>query len=445
MLSVNYRRIYHYHLKKCGGSTFNRWLDTLTSDERTCDPAWIGSWLLGDRQKEANAPNPAAEALVAQAMFHWSDVVHTHAAVRPYAPPGTFCFTILREPVQRLVSQVADWRRLRPSDIANETPAIGELVANSDRLPLRDFLERYGRGTGRMLLDNYMTRALAAGRIGRAVLNADDAVEVLADALSSLECDYDLIGLTENFDIGRNAFCAAAGLPPAREIPHVNASRGPRETDPEVLAASEILQELTRVDRVVYDRACVLFDERHRQAGETYDTGDFETLHASGMLRDLRGVYCDGATRYSVRSPITGSGFHGRDGARMPDCAVWTGPGTCTTLFIPVPPDMQLSLLLWVRGYAVDRQRDQIRVKVDGRPSVHHFESVEGYEDLLVVDACSSKDFVRLEIEIGETLNSTEAGCESYDQRKRGLSFDSYGWRLVRANGKATSKNNRVG
>jgi hypothetical protein len=113
----------------------------------------------------------------------------------------------------------------------------------------------------------------------------------------------------------------------------------------------------------------------------------------------------------------------------MPSCAVWSGPATRTTLYIPTPPDMQLSLLVWIRGYVEDGPRDQMRVRVDGRPVAHHFGLADNYADLLTVDTYSTRDFVRLEIDIDEAVESGEPGSELHDARKRGFAFDSYGWR----------------
>jgi hypothetical protein len=130
-----------------------------------------------------------------------------------------------------------------------------------------------------------------------------------------------------------------------------------------------------------------------------------------------------------VRAPIIGSGYHGRDGSGMASCAVWTGPGTRTTLYMPTPPNTPLSLLVWIRGYVDGRQRDQLRVRVDGRSVPHYFGVTGGYADLLTIDTYSIRNFVRLEIDLDETLESGDPGTRQYDARERGFAFDSYGWR----------------
>jgi hypothetical protein len=322
-------------------------------------------------------------------------------------------------------------RRLRDADTVGAEPGLRECVTDSRRLPLRDFLEKHANGTGKFYLDNYMTRALAAARIGNHIGDTIDPDRLCNAALHGLERDYDLVGLTELLDLTRNALCAMVGLPPARAIPTVNATRTAGDSGLDFHGLDDILDSLTRIDRILYDRARQLFDRRHRQTAKTYDTAAFETHHATHLLGEARGVACNGATRYSVRSPIVGSGFHGRDGSGMASCAVWSGPETSATLYIPTPPDMPLTLLVWIRGYANIRQRDQLQVRVDGRPAAHHFECADNYADVLAVDTSAARDFVRLEIDVGETLESGDPGSEHHDSRKRGFAFDSYGWRPV--------------
>jgi hypothetical protein len=430
MLTGKYRRIYYYHLKKSGGSTLNQWLDTLTFDERTNDPNWIGSWLFGLKDEQATAAQSVRDASRAKSVFHWSDVVHSHACLLQYAPPRTFSFTMLRDPVERLVSQVHDWRRLKPSDTATEQPHIRECVAVSQSLPLRDFLERHAYTDGEGFLNNYMTRALSGGRLGRIALDVTDADRLLDFAVASMEQDYEFVGLTEAFDASRNALCALLGLPPARAIPKVNQSRHPGHPDAEIRAAGDVLADLTRADQALYARACAQFDRRFRPAAETYDAATFESRHAAPLLGELRGrLHAPQGTRYSVRDPIMGSGFHGRDGAKTTGCAVWTGPERRTTLYMPVPSGIPLSVLLWIRGYAAPRLRDQLRIRIDGEPVPHRFEPAAGAADLLVAGTTAQRDFVRLDIEVDETVESGTPGSELHDTRKRGFAFDGYGWR----------------
>ncbi len=102
------RQVFYYHLKKCGGTSMNAWLDTLSTASRSFHGAFAGiekrGWLFATLNE---APFPSA-AHIYRSMFYWSDMVHSHAPLRSFAPQGTFCFTMLREPLTRLISQITD-------------------------------------------------------------------------------------------------------------------------------------------------------------------------------------------------------------------------------------------------------------------------------------------------------------------------------------------------
>src|ERR1700744_4285820 len=164
MFSPLYRRLYHFHLKKTGGSTLNRWLDTLGHDDAAGFAALLSRHWRMDMTSEA--PKLPLDAM--RGVFYCADVVHTHAPLRRILPPHTLCCTFLREPGARLVSQINDFRRLTADDIARTAPSLQALIRDAGRLPPRDYLERYGRTEGRLLFDNFMTRSLAAARAGRA-------------------------------------------------------------------------------------------------------------------------------------------------------------------------------------------------------------------------------------------------------------------------------------
>ncbi len=414
----------------------NSWLDTLCTAARTCDPAWRrdgdSDWFL------PNDRRPAWRSTIntGRSVFYWSDVVHSHVAYRRFAPPDVFCFTMLRDPVGRLISQITDWRRLDPADYGGEPEEIQQCMADSRQLSVSALLARYGHGVGRMMFDNHMTRALAATRLGWMVHDVPAAHDLLADALYALHADYEFVGITEAFDLSRNALCARLGLPPAGASSRLNMSAGPgNEGGPVLELSAAEIDAYTGCDRILYDAARALFEARDRSLGARYDQTAFERDHAASLLSGLRGIHDKSATRYNVREPFYGAGFHGRDGGRTGENAVWTGPQTGATLYFPVPAFMPVSLLLWIRGYARPDLRDGIKMMVDGAPGPHRFEQVAGYADLLIVDGFSTTGFLRVEIETTETVPTQATPGTPQDTRKRGISFDAYGWRPLDGSG----------
>lgn len=413
-------RIFHYHLKKCGGTTMNAWLDGLSSAARSYDPHWNPG---GAAARYFPIHVPQRIPYIGRAVFHWADVVHTHAPIWRHAPPGTFRLTMLRDPVQRLISQFKDWRGLTDADLEKYDDDVRACIVSTRTLTLTEFLAAHGRGLARFLVDNYMTRALAASRSGRHVFDVEDMDELLGEALRVLAHDYEFVGIVEAYDLSMNALCGHLGLPPASPANRFNAGRVPAD-DPALALSPEDIQSFTGHDRILYNFAIGLFAARHRPLGQSYGLAAFEAEHAEALLSRLRAFPCDGAARYGVQEPCYGTGLHLRDGGTSGNNAVWTRPGLRATLFIPVPAGMRLQLLLWVRGYAEPRQREALRLWVDGVEAPWSSEAEPGYAELLVTSALPLRNFVRLELEVP---HMTALAPE--DERPRGICFDAYGWR----------------
>ena len=416
-------RLYYYHLKKCAGTTMNSWLDTLSPAARLYNPAWqVGggdSWFLHGDQLYPDTD-------IGRAIFYWSDVVHGHAPLRAYAPAESFCFTMLRDPVQRLISQFTDWRRLLPEDVAQLEGGIRACVLATKTMPLSEYLACHGARFARPLYDNHLTRALAATRWGSSAMRTPEAGPLLGEALQALHADYHFVGITEQFDSGRNALCALLGLPPCGPAEPLNRSRAPHESGPALWLSPADEARFTQYDRIVYDAACRLFAQRHGALGESYDAAAFEREHAAGLLGQLRATQADGAARYSVSDPFYGTGLHQRDGGFSGPHAVWTVSGRRASLYMPVPPGMPVRLLLWIRGYAGAAQRAMLRVWADGREVAPSFEQVEDYAEVLAIPHLAAAGFARLELELPHCPAE-----DADDTRPRGLSFDAYGWRPI--------------
>jgi hypothetical protein len=227
--------------------------------------------------------------------------------------------------------------------------------------------------------------------------------------------------------------CASLGWCPAPAVPHLNETRSSVRLAGEADDAASLLSELTRCDVEVYRRASEHF-ARQRPAASSYDVAAFEDGPAETAVRRLQADARDERVAFSVRQPLIGFGFHGRDAAGTGHCAVWTGPGVVSRLYMPVPPHADLTVFLWVRGYADESQRASLRVRADGRERPHRFEHEDGYRDVVAVDVAAGRGFLSLEMEVHAALATGEPGRPGHDARHRGLCFDRYGW-IVRAAG----------
>lgn len=428
-------RIFHYHLKKCGGTSVNNWLANQVSDRREWNPRWLqvfGAMILNEqsppKQFERSQREFAAEA---RSSFFHADAICSHVPIRAYAPANTFCFTILREPVERIVSQIADWRRLDLDQYPQLPAHVSSAMREAKSLPLTTFLERHGRSTFPYLLDNHLTRALAASRVGLAIVKQLDSGCLMDAALLALACDFDVVGITSKLDETCAAVAGALGVLSDHEMPRLNVTGSNGASADEAKAAAGALSELTRYDRLVYARACEIFDRRTVELAGRGSEAEFDDRHAVEAVRRLTPRKQEADTVFSVSDPIIGSGFHGRDSAGAKDCRLWTGPSRRSVLYMPAPPGIELQVKIWIHGYAAERQRGQLRLEIDDKHRPHRFEAADNVREIIVADTTTWRSFIKLTIMLDETLTSETAGASGGDERARGVSFDTYGWRVA--------------
>ena len=346
-------------------------------------------------------------------------------------PPGAFCFTVLRDPGARLISTIADWRRLQSHDLDSVDREFGAIVADAGRMSVARFLKKHGRSVH--LFDNHITRAIAAFTLELEARRKTALADLAAIAHDNLRTRFQFVGIAESSGDTLRRLADLLGFAPESDPPRMNRTDSASALVAETEEAREVIAELTRFDQEIYDHALKLFFVRDAAAGRGYDRAAFEARHAAATVARIEGVASGDDIVFSVRDPIVGAGFHGRDGAGRDDCCVWSGPSPAFVVYMPAPSAARLAIRLWVRGYATADQRERlrVRVRVDGVERPHSFEPADGYAETIVVEAATQRDFVALEIDVGATTTTGEPGTPSFDPRSRGLAFDRYGWRVL--------------
>lgn len=445
MFRNDYKRIYHFHLKKCGGTTLNAWLDQQATDTRSTPDTYLRhqrNFVLNEATDQMTfedfEQSLVAEARVAGIGY---DVIHSHVSLNRYLAKDCYKITILRNPVDRLLSQVADWRRLTEADYAGVPERIARAMADCRTMPLREFLETHGSSTFPFLFDNYLTRALASVRTGLAAYRTNDFDALLDAASIALRSDFDSVGIMERQMDACRVVASDLGLCPPREMEILNKTGSRAALADEIADASEILQSLTRMDQKVYALAETMFARSWRNfvavTGRAGRSGKMAGEVASQAVARLHPTMEAGMAVFSVRNPIVGAGFHARDAARLPNCRVWTGPGLVSILYMPTPAGVQLVLRIWINGYADEALRDGMKVVVNGRAVDHRFATAEGYRDVVEAELDSSHGFASIELQLDATVAGDRRdgimNGAGTDIRRRGVSFDRYGWRLAEA------------
>jgi hypothetical protein len=420
-----YKKIFHYHLKKCGGTSLNYWLNNKVADHRF----WDGLEPNPRSQKEGDATSSRDMPLATVIQgFFVNDLIHSHASWTAFTPPDTFRMTVLRDPVSRILSQVRDLRREAQVFLDGGQRHPLWLVNRTIELSLKDYLEE-ASNTPEVwqFFDNYQTRALAA-------IHPDDenwlsdASGLIDLALNNIDTAYDVIGVAENHNGARLEIARRLGFPPDHgDIEKLNVSSdhpASKISMEEIESARAILSRLTKADALVYAAAL------SNASNIAYTEADFERDHAIRVTEGLRPQQQGNHVWFSVKEPLVASGLQSRDGTGLPECRVWTGPSTRSVIYMPAPPGQELELCLQICGYAAPQIREQMYIEIDDCRIDHYFEGEPDQAEVCVVPATSQRPFVKLTIHTGQTADSIEGGQGPGDQRKRGISIDRYGWRI---------------
>lgn len=423
MFGNGFDRIYNYHLKKCGGTSLNNWLCQHVSDAVSWDDE---IYFRSSRDENGFIEGRTAAA---SAAFVASRLIYTHVALRDMAPSNTYCMVVLRDPVARILSQVADWRRsVVPHSVAT-SESVRSAMQDAGNLSLRDFLERHAFGPLSDLFDNYQTRALAR----RSPISAEGSVlagDLLPLALVALHNDYHFVGILEQARLARLAISSTLGLPfNEDEGERLNVTGASDLLREEAAEASDLLDALTATDKVLYAEAKDLFTQRHLPEAIKYSENVFERTHASRAIGRLHPTLTRHGATFSVRDPLLASGIHGRDAAGTPGCTVWTGPQTRSVFYVPTPVGTSLTLKIWLRGVAYPEVLDGLSISVDNERAVFTIDQEDGWASVLSVPTITRREFAKVEIELVETMESV-SDPNHVDPRKRGLAIGLYGWDL---------------
>lgn len=177
---------------------------------------------------------------------------HFGVAFARHHMPGRYCFTFLRDPEERLLSY---YRHVRKRGEAGEDEGPGATC-----LDLDEFLERGLDGQYRAHLWNTQVWQLASGRnvatSGEAFIGIGDIPpdQLLAMAIRNLEA-FHRVGFVETYDNDITEIFAALGARVAPKIRRVNVTRDPSSAEPISRQVREMLRDLTRLDRLLYDHA----------------------------------------------------------------------------------------------------------------------------------------------------------------------------------------------
>jgi len=456
-----YSKIIHYHIHKTGGTSLNRWLDTLVpscrarpperahrldaeakplGDVMQCLRGSVPPHPLARAEFSADDPRTLEERLTEfvtwqtrgrDARCYW-DVIHGHN-------PGflTLCdhdyrFVVLRDPAERFLSFLRDWRRASEADAERLPVGEREPKAAARTLGAGEFLERFVDHPLMARLSQAMRlRDAALVVLPRQYLSQCDP-SPLALANAALERLFDFVGIAEQIDVVARCVARDLGASPPSSIGRHNAGAGDTEKDRLSLDHRALLATKWADDFSLYETAVRRFQVAAKSLAESpYDEQAFEDRHLMTRLAQLAPRFTGRERVFSLNDQIIGSGFLGRENRDTDNVFAWTGPGIRSVLYLPVPVAERLELFLDVTGSMTPAVRESLRIRVDGSDSPFRREPAADCMERIVVPCTTSRPFAKVELLVDRTFTYPEIGHHSTDARRLGIALKAYGYSLA--------------
>lgn len=446
-------KIIHYHIAKTGGTTLNNWLDTLVPSDRA-RPAERGpeftasfpdtSWLtqtIGVRQPTLQLRDVQ---LGREARSGW-DVIHDHNPGVVTARGNAYQIVILRHPVERFLSCLRDWRRLGDHDIAGAPERERDIRQAARELAADEFVHQFGdhlvfkemfQDIQMHNLRNAALYALPRSRLAacEAETRHDHSEQAfnLALAKTALLELFDMVGVTESLDLVAQCVARDLGAAPPALLDRHNATAADSTRDLLSEASRQRLMDCNQADLDLYHTAQIRLADLSRRP---YDEATFEAEGLPLRLAQLSPQQTHVGRSFSMNDQIVGAGFHGRDARGTHLVNVWTGPGTRSILYMPVPPDEYISAFLDIGGYMENPEagfhRSAIRIVCDGVDTAFFKQPAEGLCERIILPIRTTRPFVKIEIILGrDTWTAKEIGLPPADVRRRGIGLRGYGYIL---------------
>ena len=254
----------------------------------------------------------------------------------------------------------------------------------------------------------------------------------LALAKEALSRLFDFVGIVEQLDVVARCVARDLGASPPSAIGRHNAGAGDTEKDRLSLDHRALLATRWADDFSLYETAVRRFQDAAKSLAESpYDEQAFEDRHLMIRLAQLAPRFAGKERVFSLNDQIIGSGFLGRENRDTDNVFVWTGPGTRSVLYLPVPVAERLEFFLDVSGAMTPAVRESLRIRVDGSDCPFRREPAADCMERIVVPCTTSRPFAKVELLVDRTFTYPEIGHHSTDARRLGIALKAYGYTLV--------------
>jgi hypothetical protein len=428
---VRPRKIFHLHIRKCGGTSLNAALDTQMHAERTRPFRYFDNRLgeKGIHNFAASHLDERSEAFAetARESIALFDLLYGHEDITPWLTDDDYVFTVLRHPQLRVLSQFQDYRRLVPQDYVQKSQDwqrmhdacrsvadFGALHAAFADSPL--FRARF---------EDHQCRSLLNFEVTDAAFLAMAPAERAGRAFGRLQSRCARFGVLE--EIGRllDELARDLGWCPFGPLEVLNQTKADSPNSPEVEAAARML---TLGDQILYDRVVA---ELQRRSFIPYSIEEFEREFAAARVLDLQPMRIGAEHVFDMNMPLIGRGLYGRDAVCTQECCRWLGVSDEALIYLPVPgPGARLTLRLYNKGWVDPALRERLTITVDGVPVRSWSESRRHVAEAICFNAVARRSWLRIGLHCDHAMTDTEAGRPSEDARRKVFNLWRYSYEI---------------
>lgn len=380
--------------------------------------------------------------------------IRTHVnydLIIPLLSHKPICMTILRDPVDRFLSNFAHmqrspetFKRLHGFDAPPELP---ELATMS--------LERFINESTLVQTANYQnfqTHLLAARfRFStfdefRHAFHTRHRIRPLEIELAKQRlADFDFVGLTERFQDSLFLLCYKLGWPPM--ITRIHKHKSPHRLNKTELSLKTVekLHELNHLDLKLYEFAQQCFETEFKamvqllleQYGQRSQAHLKEPLPAEELYQLLGKHYCQQFMKthpilnkvdFDFSQAISGTGWYAPEKKKDQIGFRWTGPGPCSTLDFHLDTTNNLFIDLEIKAAITPEVRNTFQLAVNHYTIPLTFQKNSDKPDvfsgrlprLALID---SQGFCRLEFKVDKTIAPCDIIPNNNDSRQLGLAF----------------------
>jgi len=400
------------HIPKTAGTTLTSLLNSKFHQSKIC-PAEVWSEIV----------DIPIEELAQYQLFRG----HFFYDIGELLPRKPVYITMLRHPIERVISGYEFMRR--------NVPTRTEALLNHHKAKTMTLME-YVSDLENPSMSNSQTRHLSLSRY------KDEPEEWLAIAKRHLT-EFACFGLVERFQDSMALLSYTFGWNPLAE--YSNLMIGSRQLkqdqlEPEVL---ETIANRNALDLALYEYAQELFADRHAQMVQTLQfrygntSGDrFKptVISISDLLeqhyRDRYAEQPQSLTAnldFDFNQALSGSGWHLREGSDP--TFRWTGPGTTSTLDLPLAIEQDLTLEFCVINTLAPDILQSLTLQVNDRPipiGVLYSHGITLFQAIIPRVALNSdKPFTRLTFQVNRTTSPQDLNPHDPDRRPVGLAFST--------------------